>query len=227
MLVVCAGFTVTVVAPDCVVSCTDVAVIPTGVLVETTGAVKSPDVEIEPRVALHVTALLKLPVPVTVAEHWLVWLDWIVEGEHITVTEVIVPDGFTVTVVMPDLDVSCDEVAVMVTGVVEGTIGALKTPEAVIEPPLAIHVTPELKLPVPVTDAEHWLVWPDWTVDGEQDAVTDVMVDVFPPPPLLLPPQATISPRLPNTSSTPGLRTAFLPQRTSLAWTPCGTSCGM
>jgi hypothetical protein len=28
-----------------------------------------------------------------------------------------------------------------------------------------------------VTVAEHWLVWPDETVEGKHDAVTDVMVD--------------------------------------------------
>jgi len=36
------------------------------------GAVRTPDAEIEPAVALQVTDELKLPVPVTVAEHWLV-----------------------------------------------------------------------------------------------------------------------------------------------------------
>jgi len=107
-----------------------------------------------------VTAELKFPVPETVAEHWLVCPDWTVEGEQVTFTDVIVEDGFTVTVAVPDLVVSCDEVAVMVTVVAEETVGAVNMPEVVIVPALAVHVTAELKLPVPVTDAEHWLVWP-------------------------------------------------------------------
>ena len=121
-------------------------------------------------------------------------------------------------VAVPDFVASCVEDAVTVTVVVEETVCAVNKPEDVIVPALAVHVTAELKLPVPVTDAEHWLVWPDCIFDGEQDAVTDVIVEVFPPPPLLLlpPPQAIISPRLPNTSSTPSLRTAFLPQWMSL-----------
>jgi len=44
----------------------------TDVVEDTTGAVNRPVDEIVPALALHVTALLKLPVPVTVAEHWLV-----------------------------------------------------------------------------------------------------------------------------------------------------------
>ena len=95
-----------------------------------------------------------------------------------TVTEVIVPEGFTITVAVPDFDESCVEVAVIVTGVVEGTTGAVKSPDVEIVPTLALHVTAELKLPAPITDAEHWLVWPDWTVEGEHDTVTEVIVDV-------------------------------------------------
>jgi len=209
------------------VSCVEVAVTITGMFPLTIGAVKRPDDEICPAFALHVTSELKLPVPDTDAEHWLVCPDWIVEGEHVTVTEVIVPDGFTVTVVMPDFELSCVETAVTVTVVVEDTVGAVNRPDEEIEPVLAVHVTPELKLPVPVTDAEHWLVWPDWMVDGEHATVTEVIVGVFPPPPLLPPPQATIRPRLPSTSKIHSLLTHFPPQRISLAWTPCGTNCGI
>ena len=100
----------------------------------------------------------------------------------------------------------------MVADVVEGTVGAVNKPVDEIEPALAAHVTAELKLPVPDTDAEHWLVCPDWTVDGEHAAVTEVIVGVLPPPLLLLPPpQATISARLPSTSKIPSLLTHFLP----------------
>jgi hypothetical protein len=111
-----------------------------------------------------------------------------------------------VTVVFPDLLGSCDEVAVTVTGVVDDTAGAVNRPEEEIVPALAVHVTPELKFPVPVTTAEHWLVWPDWMVEGEQVTVTEAIVEVDPPPPLLEP-QATVRTRLPNTNSNPIVRT--------------------
>lgn len=63
--------------------------------------------------------------------------------------------GFTVTIVFPDLLVSCDEVAVIVTCVGEDTTGAVNSPEDEIEPALAVQVTSLLKFPVPVTVAEH------------------------------------------------------------------------
>jgi hypothetical protein len=115
--------------------------------------------------------------------------------------------GLTVTVVEPDLEVSCVEVAVMVTGVLVATVCAVTEPEDEIVPALAglaLHVTVELKLPVPITVAMHWLVWPEVTVDGEQATVTDVMVDPpFPPP---LEPQEAIHNTLPTTSNSPILR---------------------
>ena len=97
----------------------------------------------------------KFPVPITVAEHWLVCPDCTVEGEHDTVTEVIVVVGFTVTVVVPDFDVSWVDVAVMVTRSDASPLGAVNRPEVEIVPALADHVTAELKLPVPITVAEH------------------------------------------------------------------------
>jgi hypothetical protein len=64
--------------------------------------------------------------------------------------------GFTVTVVFPDFVLSCVEVAVIVTcNDTFPALGAVYKPVAEIEPTLADHVTPGLKLPVPVTDAEH------------------------------------------------------------------------
>jgi hypothetical protein len=63
----------------------------------------------------------------------------------------------TVTVVEPVLVLSWVEVAVMVAWVVKGTVDAVKRPPAgVIVPfPLAVHVTVELKVPVPETVAVH------------------------------------------------------------------------
>jgi hypothetical protein len=117
--------------------------------------------------------------------------------------------GFTTTVAVPDLVVSCVEVAVTVTLVAAETMGAVNRPEEDICPAFALQVTAELKFPVPMTVAEHWLVWPDVTVLGEHDAVTDVMVVV--PPLLLPPPQAAISMRLPIATRIASLRTIFSP----------------
>jgi hypothetical protein len=66
--------------------------------------------------------------------------------------------GLTVTVAVPEMAVFWVEVAVTVTVVVEETVGAVRTPAVEIEPAFAVQVTDELKLPVPVTVAEHWLV---------------------------------------------------------------------
>ena len=118
--------------------------------------------------------------------------------------------GFTATVAVPDMDVFWVEVAVTVTFVAADTIGAVKSPEDDIWPAFVLQVTVVLKLPVPITVAEHWLVWPEVTVAGEHDAVTDVMV-VEPPPPLLLPPHAAISMTVPIASRIASLRTIFSP----------------
>jgi len=103
--------------------------------------------------------------------------------------------GLMITVVVPDFAVFSVEVAVMVTVVGARTTGAVKVPLAVIDPALAIQVTPVVKLPVPVTVAEHPINWLDWMGDGKQLAVTPVMVN-----PLLLEPQAANHNTLPATS---------------------------
>ena len=51
-----------------------------------------------------------------------------------------------------------------------------------------LQVTAVLKLPVPLTFAEHWLVPPEVMVDGEQLTLTPVILEAVDPPPL--PPQA-------------------------------------
>ena len=79
-----------------------------------------------PKLAVQPTDVLKFPVPCTVALHWLVCPDWIVDGEQVSLTEVMVVDtGFTVMVVEADFVGSCTDVAVMVTGVVTVTVGAV------------------------------------------------------------------------------------------------------
>jgi hypothetical protein len=65
-------------------------VIVTEAVEDTAGAVNRPEDDICPALALHVTVELKFPVPMTVAEHWLVWPDVTVNGEHDAVTDVMV-----------------------------------------------------------------------------------------------------------------------------------------
>jgi hypothetical protein len=90
-----------------------------------------------------------------------------------------------------------------VTEVIVVTEGAVNKPAEEIVPALALHETPVLKLPVPFTVAEHWLVPPELTVVGEQLTATDVIVEPEDPP---LPPQAAIRTMLPHTSNSPNLR---------------------
>lgn len=167
------------------------------------GAVKSPLVLIVPAFADHVTAELKLPVPCTVALHCEVAFTPIVDGLHITATEVIVEAlDCTVTVAVPDLVVSWMLVAVTVT--LPAVAGAVKTPLALIVPALADHVTAELKLPVPCTAALHWEVALVATAEGLHVTVTDEILgvacdEVLPPPPP--PPQAIRISGIPQTIS--------------------------
>ena len=84
------GMTVTVAIPDLLLSWFEVAVTVTEVVAETVGAVSNPEEVIEPALADHVTEALKLPVPVIVAEHWLVPPDCTVDGVQLTLTDEIV-----------------------------------------------------------------------------------------------------------------------------------------
>jgi hypothetical protein len=140
--VVCVA-TLIVAVPDLLVSCVLVAVTVTDPV--ELGAVNNPLPLIVPPLAVHVTAELKLPVPCTVALHCDIALGAIVEGLHATDTEEI--DGglgaiATITVAVPDLFVSSMLVAVTVT--VAAELGAVRSPLALIDPLLAVHVTIEL-----------------------------------------------------------------------------------
>jgi hypothetical protein len=68
------------------------------------GAVRIPLEEIVPPDAVHITAVLKPPVPLTDAAHALVWPVWIELGVQVTVTEVIVgeDDGVTLPLDMAE-----------------------------------------------------------------------------------------------------------------------------
>src|SRR5262249_17744769 len=82
---------------------------------------------------------------------------------------------------------------------VNGTEEALNTPELEMVPnPLAVHVTDELKLPVPETVAVQLLVWPAVIAVGLQLAPTVVIVEV---PPLLLPPPQAMRRSKPDTAA--------------------------
>src|SRR5271166_451916 len=87
--------------------------------------------------------------------------------------------GLTTTIAVPDWEVFCVEVPVMVNVVGDKTTGAVKTPLEAIEPPFAFHVTVVSKVPVPVTVALHWFCWPDWIGDGKQATVTPVTVETL------------------------------------------------
>jgi hypothetical protein len=160
--------------PDFEVSSVLVAV--TVTLAAAAGAVNSPAELMDPPDTLQVTAVLKLPVPCTVALHCDVAPVVTVEGEQATDTEEIVGSAAACTVmaVVPDFDVSSVLVAVTVT--LAAAAGAVKSPAELIDPPPETdHVTAVLKLPVPCTLAEHCDVAPGATVDDEHVGVTEEM----------------------------------------------------
>lgn len=78
--------------------------------------------------------------------------------------------------------------------------GAVNKPDVEIEPALAVQVTAELKLLVPVTVAEHWLVWPYRISGGEQFTATNLMEDEKPPPQTAIPKVPAIASNCPNLS---------------------------
>lgn len=124
--------------------------------------------------------------------HCDVALGAIVDGLHATDTEEIVdgPDPIaTVTDALPDLLESSLLVAVTVT--VAAELGAVSNPLALIDPLLALHITVELKLPVPSTVALHCDVAPVVMDEGEQATDTEEIVGVVvvPVPPTEPPPQ--------------------------------------
>jgi hypothetical protein len=92
----------------------------------------------------------------TIAEQAAVWVVRMAAGVQATEIEVIATGTATATVAEPDLVTSCVEIAVMVAA---PAVVGVKTPVAVIVPPVADQVTPELYAPVPWTFAEQADVW--------------------------------------------------------------------
>jgi hypothetical protein len=137
--------------------------------------VKTPPCVIVPPVAVQVTALLKVPVPVTVATHVDVFVVSIEAG--VATTEIPVTLMGTVAEPMlmdalPDLLGSSVEVAVHIpVPVPEG----VNTPACVMVPPEADHVTVWLKFPVPETTAVQVAVCPTAIEVGLAVTVTDVI----------------------------------------------------
>jgi DNA repair protein RadC len=174
---------VTVVEPDSVASCVDVAVI---VALPAPLGVNIPDDVIVPLVADHATPLLYAPVPVIDAVQLEVCVVRIDAGEQVTETEVMATGTLTVTVVEPDLLASCVDVAVIVA--LPAPLG-VNVPDDVIVPLVADQVTPLLYAPVPVIDAVQLEVCVVRIDAGEQEALTPVIVSngcelpLFPPPP--------------------------------------------
>jgi len=166
------------------------------------GAVKSPLVLMVPALEDHVTAELKLPVPCTLALHCEVAFSPIVDGLQVTAKEVIEElTDCTVTEAVPDFVASC--VLVAVTVAVPAVAGAVKSPLVLMVPTLEDHVTAELKLPVPCTEAPHCEVAFIATAAGVHITETDEMdgvgaEDVLLPP---LPPHANKLSCIPQTRS--------------------------
>ena len=144
--------------------------------VPTPEGVNTPDCVMVPPVADHATLLLKEPVPLTFAT-------------HVVVCEVLIEEGFAVTVIpvtvagvdvedtaieaLADFVLSWVDVAVqMPVPAPEG----VNTPPVVIVPPVALHFTPLLKAPVPLTFATHVAVCEVLMEDGF--AVTAMLVTV-------------------------------------------------
>ncbi len=119
---------------------------------------------IVPPVALHVTFLLKAPVPLTFAR-------------QVAVCEVLIDDGFAITAMPVTVtevgaaDIPIEAVAYLVLSCVDVAVQVpvptpegVNTPPDVIVPPVALHVTFLLKAPVPLTFAR-------------QVAVCEVLID--------------------------------------------------
>lgn len=103
--------------------------------------VNTPAEFIVPLEADQVTAVLKLPVPATLAEQADVCVIWIDAGVQITETDAMDEDAFIAIVAVPDFVVSCVDVAVTIA--VPDPLG-VNRPDAVMVPPVAVHVTAEL-----------------------------------------------------------------------------------
>jgi len=133
--------TTTVAEANFVVSCADVAVM---VAVPGPAGMYAPMLLTVPILAGltdQLMAWLKFPVPLTNGVQAEVWVVRMEAGAQTTETEVIATGTAVVTAADPDLVESCVEAAVIVA--VPAAVG-VNTPEEVMVPPVADHVTAEL-----------------------------------------------------------------------------------
>jgi hypothetical protein len=96
-------------------------------------------------------------------------------GEHWTDTALIAVEEETVTVVLPDFEPSCSDLAMM--DAVPSAVG-VKTPLLVIDPALTgdtDHNTDGSYFPVPLKAAAHVDTCPAVTVEGEHVTATEAM----------------------------------------------------
>jgi hypothetical protein len=160
------GFTVTVAEAELAVLAWLVALTVTDVEEVTVGAVKRPELEMDPAEVDQVTAVLGEPLTVAVN-------CWAPPEETVALPGEISTDpgfvGSTVTLTDADLPASASLVATTVTLIAEAHVGAVKLPEGEIEPELALQETPWLTLPVPTTVAVHCVLWPVWRDVGLQE----------------------------------------------------------
>ena len=99
------GLTVRMAVAFWEVSWLEMAVTVTWVLAVTAWAVNSPVASMVPALAAQVTVLMKLPVPVTVAVHWLYWPDWSDVGvQDIVIAETVAVELPPLQAVMPTRD---------------------------------------------------------------------------------------------------------------------------
>ncbi len=140
-VMVASGVMATTVEADFAGFATLVAVTVTEVPVVVAGAVNRPFPEIVPADAVHVTALEKLPVPVTGAVQVVVLLAARLVAPQAMETPVTVAAGAMVREIDPDLVVSWALVAVTVTEV--PVVGAVSTPAEVMAPADAVQFTAE------------------------------------------------------------------------------------
>jgi len=133
------------------------------------GAVSTPELEIEPAVADHVTAVFVEPVTVAVNCCVLAEVTETAAGDTETATA---PAAVTVTLAEADLVVSALLTAFTVTLVFAVTLGAVNSPAVEIDPAVADHVTPVFV--EPLTVALNCCVLPEATVAlaGETETAT-------------------------------------------------------
>ena len=138
--------------------------------------VKTPACVMVPPVAVHVTPVLKAPVPATFAEHVEVCAVVIADGFAATIIPVTVAGALVMVIAAaPEMFVKpdCVEFAMQLPAPVPDGV---KTPACVMVPPVAVHVTPVPNAPVPATVATQVEVCDEVMLEGFATTLTLVTV---------------------------------------------------